>query len=59
MTKTINSAFDYTSDEFDSFCKEAVAKRNYEPITDYVTRFDQTTGKVLMIYSDGHIEFEE
>ena len=49
--------FDLSSDEFDEACKKAVAERNAEPVTDYVTRFDATTGKVMKAYADGRVEY--
>ena len=49
--------FDLSSDEFDEACKKAVAERNAEPVTDYVTRFDATTGKVMKAFANGRVEY--
>ncbi len=57
LTIAQKSVFDLSSDEFDEACKKAVAERNAEPVTNYVTRFDATTGKVMKAYADGRVEY--
>lgn len=57
LTTSQKSVFDLSSDEFDLACKKAVAQRNNEPVVDYVTRFDKTTGKVMKEYTDGRVEY--
>ena len=57
LTTSQKSVFDLSSDEFDLACKKAVAQRNNEPVVDYVTRFDKTTGKVMKEYTAGRVEY--
>ena len=40
--------FDLSSDDFEQACRNAVAERDDTiPVTDYITRFDTETGKVI------------
>ena len=41
--------FNLTPNEFEMACKKAVEERNEEPIADYVTRFDATTGEIKTV----------
>ena len=47
-----HDVFCLTSDEFDNACKKAVATRNNDPVTDYVTRID-AAGKVIAVFERG------
>ena len=43
---TMKNINDLSAAEFEAACKEAVANRNEEPVTNYVTRIDAVTGKI-------------
>ena len=50
--------FDLSSDDFEQACRNAVAERDDTvPVTDYITRFDTETGKVVKVYADGRKEY--
>lgn len=52
------TVFDLSSDDFEEACRRAVAQRDdTKPVTEYVTRFDSSVGKVVKIYSDGRKEY--
>ena len=57
LTTAQKSVYDLSSDEFDAACKKAVEERNTEAVTDYVTRFDIETGKIMKVYQDGRVEY--
>ncbi len=52
------TVFDLSSDDFEQACRSAVAGRDDTvPVTDYITRFDMETGKVVKVYTDGRKEY--
>jgi antitoxin component of RelBE/YafQ-DinJ toxin-antitoxin module len=52
------TVFDLSSDDFEQACRKAVAERDDTvPVTDYITRFDLETGKVVKVYADGRKEY--
>ena len=51
------TVFDMSSDEFETACKDAVAKRDEPIATDYVARFDKESGMVAKVYADGRVEY--
>ncbi|MDO5132928.1 MAG: type II toxin-antitoxin system RelB/DinJ family antitoxin [Eubacteriales bacterium] len=52
------TVFDLSSDDFEEACRRAVAQRDdAKPVTEYVTRFDASVGKVVKVYSDGRKEY--
>ncbi len=51
------SVFDMTSLEFEKACKDAVASREGFSQSEYVTRLDRETGKILKKYKDGRVEY--
>lgn len=51
------TVFDWSPDEFDLACKNAVAGRDSTPVGDYVTRFDPETEKIMKVYHDGRVEY--
>jgi antitoxin component of RelBE/YafQ-DinJ toxin-antitoxin module len=52
------TVFDLSSDDFEQACRKAVAERDDTvPVTDYITRFDTETGKVVKVYADGRKEY--
>ena len=57
LTTSQQSVFDLSSDEFDAACKKAVEERNAEAVTDYVTRFDIETGRIMKVFQDGRVEY--
>lgn len=57
LTAAEKAVYDMSSDEFESACIKAVESRNSEPVTDYVTRFDRATGRVVKEYADGRVEY--
>lgn len=51
------TVFDMSSDEFETACKDAVAKRDEPITTDYVARFDKESGMITKVYADGRVEY--
>ena len=51
------SVFDMTSLEFEKACKDAVASREDFAQSEYVTRLDRETGKIIKKYKDGRVEY--
>ena len=51
------TVFDMSSDEFETACKDAVAKRDDSIATDYVDRFDKESGMITKVYADGRVEY--
>ncbi|MBQ1466564.1 MAG: type II toxin-antitoxin system RelB/DinJ family antitoxin [Eubacteriaceae bacterium] len=51
------TVFDMSADEFEAACREAVAKRDENPIMEYVTRIDAQTGMIEKVYADGRVEY--
>lgn len=50
-----HDVFCLTPDEFENACKNAVAARNNDPVTDYVARID-ASGKVIKVLENGQTE---
>ena len=57
LTTSQQSVFDLSSDEFDAACKKAVEERNAEAVTDYVTRVDIETGRIMKVFQNGRVEY--
>ena len=57
LTIAEKAVYDMSSDEFEAACIKAVEERNNGPVTDYVTRFDRETGKLMKVYADGRVEY--
>lgn len=51
------TVFDMSSDEFETACQAAVARREDVIKMDYVTRLDKETGMITKIYEDGRVEY--
>lgn len=51
------TVFELDSAAFETACKKAVAERNTEPVTNYVTRFDAESGRLTKVYTDGRVEY--
>ena len=56
LETTQKTIFDMSSDEFESFCQEAVTQKDNVPVMDYVTRFDKESGMITKVYADGRVE---
>ena len=51
------TVFDMSSDEFLIACRDAVAQREDVATMDYVTRFDNESGMITKVYTDGRVEY--
>ena len=51
------TVFDMSSDEFETACKDAVAKRDGYSAADYVARLDKESGLIAKVYADGRTEY--
>ena len=58
MGLSFNAVMNIMARNFEQACRNAVAERDDTvPVTDYITRFDTETGKVVKVYADGRKEY--
>ena len=51
------TAFDMSSDVFETACKDAVAKSENPVAPDYIARCDKESGMIMKVHADGRVEY--